>query len=82
MSANTIIGFLEKIFTLFGTCNYIHSDRGSSFMSTRLKEYLLSKGIAKSQTAPYHLQGNAQCERYNGLIWKIIKCGLRKILLN
>ena len=77
VNASTIIICLERIFALFGTCGYIHSDRGSSLMSQQLKDFLLQKGIAHSQTTPYHPQGNAQCERYNGILWKAIQCALK-----
>ena len=58
-SANTVIGCLERIFSLFGICNFVHSDRGAAFMSKRLKDYLLLKGIGSSHTTSYHPQGNA-----------------------
>ena len=64
-SASTLISSLEKVFSLFGICSYVHSDRGSSLMSKEFKDYLLSRGIASSRTTPYHPQGNPQCERYN-----------------
>ena len=62
---------------MFGTCQYVHSDRGSSLMSRSFKDYLLRKGISTSRTTPYHPSGNAQCERYNGVIWKAVKCALK-----
>ena len=46
-------------------------------MSRKLKDYLLQKGVACSRTTPYHPQGNAQCERYNGIIWKAVRCALK-----
>ena len=50
--------------------SYIHSDRGTSFLSKEVREYLTNPGIATSRRTPYHSQGNGQCERYNGIIWK------------
>ena len=81
MSAATIIRCLERVFSLFGTCGYIHSDRGTSLMSRQLKDFLLQKGIATSRSTPYHPQGNSQCERYNGIVWRAIKCGLKSRML-
>ena len=83
-SSATVIDCLDKLFSLFGTCNYIHSDRGSSFFSRRLKEYLLQKGVASSHTTPYHPQGNSQCERYNGIVWRAVRSALksRKLPVN
>ena len=76
-SATTLISCLEKVFSLFGTCNYVHSDRGTSLMSRKFKDFLCRKGIASSHSTPYHPQGNSQCERYNGIIWGAIKCALK-----
>ena len=56
--------------------NYIHSDRGASFLSRELKEYLTQRGIATSRTTPYHPIGNGQAERYNGIIWKAVRLAL------
>ena len=55
---------------------YIHS--GPSFMSTDLKSFPNSRKIATSRTTPYNPEGNAQCELYNGTIWKTITLALKK----
>ena len=60
------------LISIFGMPANIRSDRRPSFMSTDLKNFLHSRGIATSCTAPYNLEGNEQCERYNGTIWKTI----------
>ena len=77
MTSSTVIACLVQLFTLFGTPAYVHSDRGSSFMSRELQEYLASKGIATSRTTSYNPQGNGQAERYNGTIWRTITMALR-----
>ena len=76
MTTDVVIECLFQIFTIFGTPSYIHSDRGTSFVSKDLREYLTSLGIASSRTTPYNPQGNGQCERYNGIIWKHISMAL------
>ncbi len=53
---------------------YIHSDRGASFMSEELRQFLLSKGIA---TTPYNPACNGQVEKYNGTIWKAMTMALK-----
>ena len=62
----------------------LHPPRlGKSFMSKRLRKFLHERGVATSQTTPYHPQGNGQCEQYNGIIWKNIQLATanRKVLL-
>ena len=77
-SAGSVIKCLNQLFTLCGTPNYIHSDRGRSvFLSQELKEFLTRRGVATSKTTPYHPSGNGQCERYNGIIWKSVLLALK-----
>ena len=77
MTTPTVISCLCQLFALFGTPAYIHSDRGASFMSRELLEFLMSKGIASSRTTSYNPQGNGQTERYNGIVWKAIIMALK-----
>ena len=70
MTTTNVIKCLDELFVLYGAPDYIRSDRGVSFMSQELKEYFTKRGIATSKSSPYHPQGNGQCERYNGIIWK------------
>ena len=78
VSAPTVIKCFSKLFSVFGMPAYIHSDRGSSLISTELRTYLHSRGIATSRTTPYnHPRGNGQIERYNGIIWKAISLALK-----
>ena len=78
LSTQTVKSCLESLFSMCGLPSYIHSDRGSSFMSDDLKSFLTSKSIATSRTTPYNPQGNGQCERYNGIIMKTINLALRQ----
>ena len=43
VSAESIIDCLTQLFSVFGMPTYIHSDRGSGFMSAKLKDFLLQK---------------------------------------
>ena len=74
---NTVTACLSQFFSLFGMPVYVHSDRGPSFMSNELKQWLREKGIATSRTTPYNPQGNGQTERYNGIIYKTVKLALK-----
>ena len=69
-NTDSVIQSLNQIFIVFGMPPYIHSDRGTSFLSKEEREYLTNLGIANGRTTPYHPQRNGQCERYNGIIWK------------
>lgn len=81
MNSKTVIECLRKLFDLFGTPAYIHSDRGTPFMSIEMKTFLSRNNIAASRTTPYNPQGNGQVERYNGILWKTIElvCKSRNI---
>ncbi|KAL9975044.1 hypothetical protein ACROYT_G012160, partial [Oculina patagonica] len=50
VSTNTVIKCLTSLFSLVGMPAYVHSDRGASFMSRELREFLSSKGVASSRT--------------------------------
>ena len=76
-SAKSIISGLDQVFSMFGMPAYIHSDRGSAFMSAEFKRYLFDKGIASSRTTSYNPAGNGQVERLNQTLWQTIKLGLK-----
>lgn len=76
-TARSVIKCLNSIFSVFGTCSFVHSDRGAAFISSELRSYLLSKNIAVSTTTPYNPRCNGQCERYNGVLWKSIELALK-----
>ncbi|KRX14053.1 Uncharacterized protein T07_5149 [Trichinella nelsoni] len=77
ISTQTVSKCLTQLFYLFGMPAYIHTDRGSSFMSNDLKTYLHSLGVVTSRTTAHNPQGNGQAERYNGIIWKAVTLALR-----
>ena len=77
IESSTVTSCLQQVFSLFGTASYIHSDRGSSFLSNEVKYYLRKHGVASSRTSQYNPRGNGQCERYNGVIWKAVTLCLK-----
>ena len=77
VETKTAITKLCDLFSIFGMPAYIHSDRGPSFMSTDLKNFLHSRGIATRRATPYNPEGNGQCECYNGTIGKTITLALK-----
>ncbi|XP_065671656.1 uncharacterized protein LOC136089532 [Hydra vulgaris] len=62
INSTTVVKCLDLIFSFCGFPTYIHSDRGSSFISNELKSYLTQKGIATSNSTPYHPISNGQVE--------------------
>jgi len=78
MTTKVVIECLTRLFCLFGLPGFVHGDRGVSFMSRELKEYLTSRGVATSRTTPHQPTGNAQCERWNQTIWRTIKLMLHQ----
>jgi len=77
ISASTVTRCLSSLFSLFGTPSYVHSDRGTAFMSSEMTTFLRRHQISSSRSTPYHPTGNSQCERYVGLIWKTILLALK-----
>ena len=66
------------MFTLCGILGCIYSDNASMCVSAELKKsYLIKRGIAQSHSAVYHLAGNSQVERYNGVIWHVVRLALK-----
>ena len=53
-SANSVITALTMAFSLFGLPDNVHSDRGSSFVSLAVRNFLKNKGIHVSNGCPYH----------------------------
>ena len=76
VAAATVIKHLTNLFSVFGNPSFVHSDRGTAFMSEKLNVFLHSRGIATSRTTAFNPQGNGQVERYNGAIWQIVSLAL------
>ena len=77
VDTQSVISNLCALFSVFGMPSNIHSNRGSSFVSTEIKTFLYQKGVATSRTTSYNLAGNGQVERLNNTLWKTIMLILR-----
>ena len=77
VSTSTVVKCLTSLFSLVRMPAYAHSDRGASFMSRELREFLSLKGVASSWTTGYNPEGDGQAERCNGEIWKAVTMSLK-----
>ena len=55
---------------------YVHSDNAKSILPRTVKDFLLKRGVAFSESSPYPPTSNAQVERYVGVIWKSIRLNI------
>jgi len=58
VDAKTVVSCANCLFVLFGMPAYIHSDRGTAFISHALTSYLHRHGVACSKTSVYNAPGN------------------------
>ncbi|KAL5503369.1 hypothetical protein EMCRGX_G010306 [Ephydatia muelleri] len=56
---------VDEIVCRYGVPHYLHSDQGANFVSTVIQSLCSKLGIKRTQTTPYHPQGNGQVERFN-----------------
>ena len=72
-TADTVVTALIKIFSVYGIPKYLHSDQGSNFESTLLRETCKAFGIQKTRTTAYHPQGDGLVERTNRSIIQMLR---------
>ena len=77
VTSSTVVKCFCQLFSMFGMPDFVHSDRGTSFLSSELKDFLHSKGVATSRTTPYNPQCNGQVEKLNGTLWRAILLNLK-----
>ena len=66
MTAVTVARVLtEEVFSRYGCPSRLHSDCAANFRSQIITELCRIMGIEKSNTTPFHPEGNSRCERVN-----------------
>ena len=63
MTVTTVVKCFCNLLSMFSMPAYVHSNRGTSFMSAELHNFLHNKGIGTSCTTPYNIKemGNQWC---------------------
>ena len=63
---------VEKWFSVFGIPARIHSDQSRSFDNKIISHLCKMYGICQSTTTPYNPHGNAQCNRFNHTLFRLM----------
>ena len=74
ITSQGLFACFSQLFAIFGSPVFIHSDRGSQFISAEFEEFCQSRSISHSRTTPYNPKGNGQTERFNSVHWKGVTC--------
>ena len=72
-SLMVVKSLVEKWFSIFGIPAQIHSNQGRSFDNEIISHLCKMYGIHQSNTNPYNLCGNAQCEHLNHTLCSLMK---------
>lgn len=71
-AATTAKAVWENVFQVYGSPEYILSDRGAAFESELFQQLCLLYGCRKKRTTAYHPQGNGACERFNQTLLNLL----------
>lgn len=75
--ASTVANALISLFSRVGIARELLTDQGSNFMSELMLEVCRLLQISKLHTSPYHAMCNGLCEKFNGVLKKMLKAYAR-----
>lgn len=70
---------IEQVFSRFGVPGELHTDQGSYFNSTLMKDICARLAIVKTRTSIYRPQGNGVTERFNRTLLNALRKSSRDI---
>lgn len=76
--ASTVANALISLFSRVGIPRELLTDQGSNFMSELMVEVCRLLKISKLRTSPYHAMCNGLCEKFNGVLKKMLKAYARQ----
>ena len=71
--ASTVSNALISLFSRVGIPKEMLTDQGSNFMSELMREVCRLLQISRLRTSPYHAMCNGLCEKFNGVLKKMLK---------
>ena len=75
--ASTVSNALISLFSRVGIPKEMLTDQGSNFMSELMREVCRLLQITRLRTSPYHAMCNGLCEKFNGVLKKMLKAYAR-----
>ena len=70
--AESVANALLSLFSRVGIPKELLTDQGSNFMSELMQEVCRLLKISKLRTSPYHAMSNGLCEKFNGVLKKML----------
>ena len=71
--ASTVSNASISLFSRVGIPKEMLTDQGSNFMSELMREVCRLLQISRLRTSPYHAMCNGLCEKFNGVLKKMLK---------
>ena len=73
IKTKTIVKAIVKFFTFVDLSKYVHSDKGSNFMSGFFQQVMHKLGIKQYKSSAYHPESQGALERFNQTLKNMIR---------